>query len=161
MKKSIFSVAMLTAVLIGTASAQAPAGGQARGGRPNIFAPEPTATGPIADVVKGIVTAFNNRDSAYFQKAIASDAVWLDEDGHHLQATVWINRLLSANPPRKLSVTNLRVGNWDTAGWAGFNYVIEGTNQVKGTNSMLFKRVGTDWQIVLIHGAVDTAIVPH
>src|SRR5262245_34170739 len=75
MKKSIFLVAMLTAVLIGTAAAQAPAGGQARGGRPNIFAPEPTATGPIADVVKGIVTAFNNRDSAYFQKAIASDAV--------------------------------------------------------------------------------------
>ena len=30
---------------------------------------------------------------------------------------------------------------------------------VKGTNSMLFKKTGNDWQIVLIHGAVDTAIV--
>src|SRR5215831_4860398 len=154
MKRSILVIGMI-AVMIGTAA------GQARGGRPNIFAPDPVAAGPIADVVKTVVTAFNNRDAAYFQKAIAPDAVWLDEDGHHLLATVWITRLLSANPPRKLSITNLRVGNWDTSGWAGFNYVIEGTNQVKGTNSMLFKKNGNDWQIVLIHGAVDTAIVAH
>ena len=40
-------------------------------GRPNIFAPPPTASGPIADVVNSIVMAFNNRDTAYFQKLIA------------------------------------------------------------------------------------------
>src|SRR5262249_28776517 len=96
-----------------------------------------------------------------FQKAIAPDAVWLDEDGHHLQATVWINRPLWANPPRKLSITNLRTSNWDSAGWAGFNYLIEGTNQMKGTNSLVFKKNGADWQIALIHGAVDTAIGAH
>ena len=99
MKRSILVIGMI-AVMIGTAA------GQARGGRPNIFAPDPVAAGPIADVVKTVVTAFNNRDAAYFQKAIAPDAVWLDEDGHHLQATVWITRLLSANPPRKLSITD-------------------------------------------------------
>jgi hypothetical protein len=129
--------------------------------RPNIFAPEAKASGPVADFVQQLVTAFNSRNTAFFQKAITPDAVWLDEDGHHLLAQVWINRLLSANPPRKLSITNLRVGNWDTAGWAGFNYVIEGTNQVKGTNSLVLKKTGNDWQIVLIHGAVDTAIVAH
>ena len=130
-------------------------------GRPNIFAPPPTASGPIADVVNSIVMAFNNRDTAYFQKLIAPDAVWLDEDGRHLIAMVWMNRLMAANPPRKLTISNLRVGNWDNAGWAGFNYVIEGTNMVKGTNSLLFKKNGNDWQIVLIHGAVDTAIAQH
>ena len=108
-----------------------------------------------------MVTAFNNKDTAFFQKAITPDAVWLDEDGHHLAAMVWINRLLSATPARKLSITNLRTSNWDTGGWAGFNYVIEGTNQVKGTNSLVFKKNGADWQIVLIHGAVDTAIAAH
>ena len=47
-------------------------GSQAFGqGRPNIFAPPPTASGPIAEVVNSIVTAFNNRDTAYFQKMIA------------------------------------------------------------------------------------------
>ena len=162
MKRSIPVLVFVAFVLIGSAFAQAPAGGQARGGRPAIFAPPATAAGPMVDVVNAIVTAYNNHDTAYFQKAIAPDTVWFDEDGHHMAAMVWMNRVLTANPPRKLSITNLRVGNWDTAGWAGFNYVIEGgPNPVKGTSSMLFKKTGNDWQIVLIHGAVDTSIAPH
>jgi len=155
MNRRLLQVAIVIALTVTTAFSQA------RGGRPNIFAPEAQATGPVADFVKSMVTAFNNRDTAFFQKTVAPDAVWLDEDGHHLLAGVWMNRLLSANPPRKLSITNLRVSSWDNAGWAGFNYVIEGTNQVKGTNSLVLKKNGNDWQIVLVHGAVDTAIVQH
>jgi ketosteroid isomerase-like protein len=153
--------AVAAALILPTLAQARPAGQGRGGGRPNIFAPEAQASGPVADFVRSMVTAFNNKDSAFFQRAMASDAVWLDEDGHHLLATVWINRLLSANPPRKLSITNLRTGNWDTAGWAGFNYVIEGTGQVKGTNSLVLKKNGNDWQIVLVHGAVDTAIGAH
>lgn len=161
MKRSAFVFVMMVAAFLATAAAQAPAGGQARGGRPNIFAPEAQASGPVADFIRSMVTAFNNKDAAFFQKSMAADAVWLDEDGHHLMGPVWINRLMSANPPRKLSITNLRVSNWDNAGWAGFNYVIEGTQQVKGTNSMVLKKTGNDWQIVLVHGAVDTLIGQH
>jgi hypothetical protein len=160
MKRSIFLVVVLVVVTLATVSAQAPARGQG-GARPNIFAPAATASGPLSDVMKSVVTAFNNRDTAYFDKLIAPDAVWLDEDGHHLLATVWMNRLLSANPARKLSITNLRTESWDTGGWVGFNYVLEATNQVKGINSMVFKKAGNDWKIVMIHGAVDTAIVQH
>src|SRR5262245_14882627 len=116
MKRSIILLALVVAACIGTASAQATAGGQGRGGRRNTSAPDAKASGPIADVVQRMVTAFNSGDSAFFQKAIAPEAVWLDEDGHHLLAAVWINRLLSSTPPRKLSITNLRVGTWDTAG---------------------------------------------
>src|SRR5262249_19618453 len=47
MKRSILVLGMI-AVMAGTAAAQA------RGGRPNIFAPDPVAAGPIADVVKTI-----------------------------------------------------------------------------------------------------------
>jgi hypothetical protein len=151
MKKAILVVFLLTVVLVGAGSAQ----------RPNIFAPQATAKGPIAEVVNSMVTAFNKKDAAFFEKAIAPEAVWLDEDGHHLLATVWINRLLSANPPRKLTISNLRVENWDNAGWAGFNYVLEATNQVHGINTIVFKKSGNDWRIVMIHGAVDTAIVNH
>jgi ketosteroid isomerase-like protein len=161
MKKSICVLALMFSTV---AWAQAPAGGQARGGggRPNIFAPTATATGPIADVTNAVVTAFNNRDTAYFQKLIAPDAVWLDEDGHHLIALVWMNRLLSANPPRKLTISNLRVQNWTDGGWAGFNYVIEGgANPIKGTNSFVFKKNGNEWQLVLVHGAVDTTVSAH
>jgi hypothetical protein len=162
MKRSILVIG-LVAALAGAALAQAPAAGQGRGGGRGggIFAPPATATGPVADLVNAIVTAFNNRDTAYFQKIVAPDAVWLDEDGHHLQATVWYNRLLSANPPKKLNITNLRVVNWDTGGWAGFNYTMEGANNFKGTNSLVFKKTSNDWQVVLVHGAVDTNIGSH
>src|SRR5215510_11990456 len=118
MKRSILLA--IIAAIAGTAFAQAPGAAQGRGGRPNIFAPEAQATAPLADVVRSMVTAFNTRDTAFFQKNIPADAVWLDEDGHHLLATVWVNRLMSANPPRKLTITNLRTSSWDTGGWAGF-----------------------------------------
>ena len=155
MKKFIFVIAV---ILITTANGAA----QGRGGRGGgIFAPPSTPSGPIADVINAIVTAFNNHDTGYFQKIIAPDAVWFDEDGHQLLATVWLNRLMAATPPRKLSISDLRVGNWDTAGWAGFHYTLEATNQVKGINTMSFKKVGNDWQIVMIHGAVDTLISSH
>src|SRR5262249_36584924 len=124
MKNSIFVFALVGLALCGASAVR----GQGRGGA-SIFAPPATPTGPLVDVVNGIVKAFNDRDTAYFQKIIAPDAIWLDEDGHTLQAVVWMNRLMSANPPRKLTISNLRVSNWDTAGWAGFNYVIAGTNQ--------------------------------
>src|SRR6186713_1437491 len=113
MKRYMFSVLLTMTALLATVSAQAPARGQG-GARPNIFAPAAAATGPIADVMNSMVTAFNNRDTAHFQKLIAPDAVWLDEAGHHLLATVWMTRLLSANPPRTLTPSNLRTQTWDT-----------------------------------------------
>jgi hypothetical protein len=34
--------------------------------------------------------------------------------------------------------------NWNTAGWAGFNYVVdEGARQLKGTNTLFFKGQST------------------
>ena len=158
MKRLIPAVALVILTLAGAATAKSAAEPQ---GRPNIFAPQGTASGPLVAVVNAIVTAFNNRDTAYFQKTIAPDTVWFDEDGHHLNALVWMNRVLSSNPPRKLSISNLRVANWDDGGWAGFNYVVAGANQDKGVTTLVFKKNGNDWQIVLIHAAMDTAPVAH
>ena len=42
-----------------------------------------------------------------------------------------------------------------------FNYTLEeAAGQIKGTNSMLFKKNGNDWQAVLVHGAVNTPAFP-
>ena len=159
MKKTLWiSVAVLSLAV--TAMAEPPTAQQ--GGRPSIFAPAVTPTGPLVDVVSALVTAFNNQDKAYLQKMIAPDAVWFDEDGHHMAAVIWMSRILSATAPRKLTVSNVRVGNWDTAGWAGFNYIVAETGrQLKGTNTLVFKKNGNDWQIVVIHGAIDTFAGAH
>ncbi len=159
MKKSLWiSVAVLSLAVSAMAEPPTPQ----QGGRLSIFAPPVTPTGPLVGVVSALVTAFNNQDRGYFQKMIAPDAVWFDEDGHHMAAAVWMNRILSATPPRKLTISNLRVGNWDTAGWAGFNYIVDETGrQLKGTNTLVFKKNGNDWQIVVIHGAIDTFAGAH
>jgi hypothetical protein len=158
MKRSIFLVVLAMAAVLTTVSAQAPARGQA-GARPNIFAPAASATGPLADVMNSVVAAFNKRDTAYFDKLIAPDAVWLDEDGHHLLATVWMNRLLSANPARTLSITNVRTESWDTGG--GPASLRTGSDQSGQRHQHHGLQGRRDWKIVMIHGAVDTAIVQY
>ena len=56
---------------------------------------------------------------------------------------------MSQTPPRKLTISNLRVQNWADAGWSGFNYTLEGgTTPIKGTNSFVFKKNANDWQLV-------------
>ena len=159
MKKSLWiSVAVLSLAVSAMAEPPTPQ----QGGRLSIFAPPVTPAGPLVGVVSALVTAFNNQDRGYFQKMIAPDAVWFDEDGHHMAAAVWMNRILSATPPRKLTISNLRVGNWDTAGWAGFNYIVDETGrQLKETNTLVFKKNGNEWQIVVIHGAIDTFAGAH
>ena len=67
----------------------------------------------------------------------------------------------------------MRLRSWDSrgltqakvpaaAGWAGFNCVVDETGrQLKGTNTIFFKKNGNDWQIVVIHAAIDTFAGAH
>src|SRR5262249_47294537 len=139
-------------------------GGRGRGG----FPPAPTLSGPVADMVNMIVTAINAQDAAYIQKIVAQDAILGDEDGHFLPAGIWINRLMQAKPAKKMAMTNLTGQAWDNGAWAAFRYSLDETtqagapNQMKGTATLAFKKVGNDWQVAMIHAPVDgPAIAPH
>ena len=145
--------------------AQAPQGGGARRGGPP--AP-PVLTGPVADAVNAVVAAINKQDAAFLQKAVAPDAIWADEDGHFLPANIWINRLMQAKPAKKLAMTTLTGQVWDTGAWAAFRYTLDETtaagapNQMKGTATLAFKKVGNDWVVAMIHAPVDgPAIAAH
>jgi len=141
---------ILLIILIVTFGTVAPA----QRGRPAPF------TGPVADLVNGIVNAINKQDMAYIQKVVAADAMWADGDIHVLPASFFIGRLLQGNPPKKLAITNLVGQTWDNGAWAAFNYTLdEGTSQMKGINTMTFKKVGNDWQVILIHAA-RSALIP-
>ncbi|HLH32357.1 MAG TPA: nuclear transport factor 2 family protein [Terriglobia bacterium] len=166
MKRSILVLVIAMVAFAGSALAQAPergqgGGGQGRGRGRGGLPPMPTLTGPVADMVNMIISALNNQDAAYLQKVVAPDAVWLDEDGHMLPAGIWINRLMQAKPAKKVTMTGLTGQTWDGGAWAAFSYTLEETtaqgapNQMKGTNSMTFKKVGNDWQVALIHAAVN------
>jgi len=64
--------------------------------------------------------------------------------------------------------TNIGGQTWDGGAWAAFDYTLEETlangslNQIKGTNTMTFKKVGNDWQVALVHASVNgPARTPH
>ena len=159
MKRSLLILAVMVAGLTFAGSAFAQGGG---GQRPAIFAPPATPSGPLVDVVNAVVAACNSQDKAFFQKTMTPETIWFDEDGHHMAGPVWMNRILSATPARKLSISNLRVANCDTAGWAGFNYMVdEGVRQLKGVATITFKKNGNDWQIAMIHTSIDTPVAAH
>jgi ketosteroid isomerase-like protein len=142
----IFAVAIV--LLTGAAIAQAPNMQRGGGAAP--------ATGPIADVVNAIVNAYNNSDTSFFDKTMTADALWFDEDGHVFPAKAFVSRQITATPKRKLTISDLKVGMSGDSGWAGFSYVIDnGGSQKRGVNTTLFRKTGTTWQIVLVHGAVN------
>jgi len=166
MKKLMLVLLIAIVGIASSAVAQAPQGG---GGRRGGGPPAPPAlTGPIADAVNAVVAAINKQDAAFLQKAVAADAIWADEDGHFLPANIWINRLMQAKPAKKLNATTLTGQVWDTGAWAAFRYTLDETtaagapNQMKGTATLVFKKVGNDWVVAMIHAPVDgPAIAAH
>jgi hypothetical protein len=128
--------------------------------------PGPPPAGPLVHLVEAGVDAYNKGDIAYFEKMFADDILWVDEDGHELTSktfALWfINRQMSATPKRKMAANGIATGAWGDTGWAAFAYTIDdGVNQRKGMNTTLFRKVGNDWRIVLIHGSIDAKAIPH
>jgi ketosteroid isomerase-like protein len=128
-----------------------------RGGPP----PMPAATGPMLDAANSIVDAINKKDAAGLQKMAAPDAVYLDEDGHALPVMAWINKLTGGAQAKQMTITQTHSQMWDNAGWVSFNYTLAETYQgqpkaLKGTASVVLKKAASgDWQITLVHGALE------
>ena len=128
--------------------------------------PAPPPAGPLVNLVRAGADAYNKGEIAYFEKMFADDILWVDEDGHELTGKMFclyfIGRQMMSTPKRIMTVTGIATGAWGDTGWAAFAYTIDdGINQRKGMNTTLFKKVGNDWKIVLIHGAINAPAVPH
>jgi ketosteroid isomerase-like protein len=109
-------------------------------------------------LVDAAINAFNTQDAAYFEKALAPEAVWLDEDGHAIAGKERVTGFISSRvmaEGRKIVTSKVKVFTSGDAAWSHFNYAIEseGHPSIEGLGSAVFKKVGSDWQIVMIHGA--------
>src|SRR5215510_15131879 len=118
--------------------------------------PAAPPAGPLVNLVKAGVDAYNKGDIAYFEKMFVDDILWVDEDGHELTSKMFclyfIGRQMMATPKRTMTATGIATGILGDTAWAAFAYTIDdGINQRKGMNTTLFKKVGNDWKIVLIH----------
>ena len=111
-------------------------------------------------LIDAAINAFNTEDAAYFEKALAPDAVWLDEDGHAIAGKERVASFIARQVMgQKITTSNVKVYTSGAAAWSHFNYSVEGEGHepIEGLGSAVFKKVGSDWQIVMIHGAHNVA----
>ncbi|MBI4472125.1 MAG: nuclear transport factor 2 family protein [Acidobacteria bacterium] len=153
--KRLVIISVLVCLTLFTAFAQAPQRG-ARGAMP-------PPTGPIADLANAGVDAINKGDAAFFDSHLAADVVWFDEDGHAIASKERVLNFLKTKlltPGKKVTITGLRVGD----NWAGYVYKVEGAAATggaptvrEGTQTIVYKQAGGNWQISMVHGAVKAA----
>ncbi len=116
---------------------------------------------PGPELAQAGIDAYNAKNVSYYEKHLADDVTLLDEDGHSISGKGsvlgFLKNQLTDPTPRKLSAKNIKVGSTSDAAWASFAYTIEhqGKPQHTGQNSIVFRKAGTDWQIVLLHIAFD------
>jgi hypothetical protein len=135
-------------------------GGGGRGGGAGRGAGAPAAPAPLQAFADTLAAAINKQDSAAMTKMLAMDALYLDEDGHAIPATVWLMRLTTGTPAKVFAISGSH-GQMldDNTGWVSFNYTLAETFQnapktLSGTASMVLKKAGADWSILMVHGAL-------
>jgi ketosteroid isomerase-like protein len=107
-----------------------------------------------AEVEKG-VAAYNAQSIAYYEDALATDAVYIAEDGAVFVGKERVLRLFARifgrpTPPR-VAVTDVATGGKGEVGWARFKWTLtSGTDSRQGVTTTLFIRAGDAWQVVQI-----------
>jgi hypothetical protein len=139
-------------------------GGGGRGGGAGRGAGAPAAPAPLQAFADTLAAAINKQDSAAMTKMLAMDALYLDEDGHAIPATVWVMRLTTGTPAKVFAISGSH-GQLldDNTGWVSFNYTLAETFQnapktLSGTASMVLKKAGADWTILMVHGALKQSV---
>jgi ketosteroid isomerase-like protein len=123
----------------------------------------PPATGPLLDIANKIADAINNKDAAGLTKMLASDCVYLDEDGHATPPAGWVTKLTTGEG-KKIAISSTHGQMYGDTGWVSFNFDLTETFQgqpktLKGIASLVVKKAASgDWQIQLIHGAFSVKV---
>jgi hypothetical protein len=136
--------------------------GQGRGGGRGAAAPP--APAPLQAVADAIAAAINSQNSAALTKMLTMDALYLDEDGHAIPASVWATMRLTGTPGKMFTIDSSHGGMLDdNSAWLSFNYKLSETFQgapknITGTVSIALKKSGTDWTIAMIHGAMTQKV---
>jgi ketosteroid isomerase-like protein len=118
----------------------------------------------MLDIANKIAEAINKQDAATLQKMLAPDCVYLDEDGHAPAVQRWVTALTTGTPAKQIAISSTHSQMWDNAGWVSFNYDLTENFQgqpkvVKGVASITVRKAASgDWQIQLIHGALNQKV---
>lgn len=121
-------------------------------------APMPPTPQAMQDVANRIVQMVNSQNADGLTAMTAEGALYLDEDGHGIPASVWINKLTGTQKQMEISAVHGEVmGN---TGWVSFNYTLGETFQgqnvaLRGTASLVLQQTNGNWMIHMVHGALE------
>jgi ketosteroid isomerase-like protein len=112
-------------------------------------------TAPIAAEVERGVAAYNAQQIAYYEGALATDAVYIAEDGATFVGKERVlrlfTRIFARSPAPQLAVSDVVTGGKGDVAWARFKWTLTtGPDSRQGLSSVLFARAGDAWQIVQI-----------
>lgn len=117
--------------------------------------PAPQARPEIAAEVERGVRAYNAQDLAYYESALAPEAVYIADDGAVFAGKERVvglfTRIFGRTPKPRLEVSDVLTGGRGDVGWARFNWTLSGIERSRpGVAMAVFVRAGDGWQAVSI-----------
>ena len=106
-------------------------------------------TAPVAAEVEKGVAAYNAQAITYYEDTLATDVVYIAEDGAVFVGKERVLRLLhphlrAAMPPKQLAVTDVVTGRKGEVSWARFKWTLtSGTESRLGVTSIIFSASAT------------------
>jgi len=125
--------------------------------------PAPTPAAVAADdlsaEVQRAVTAYNARDLSYYEAALDPKSVYIAEDGAVISGRDRVlrtfGRIFTADPPRRIEISELTVDRRGDAGWATFRWTLTaGSDTRQGVTAVLYTREGTAWRPMVIQNTL-------
>ncbi|HEU0105918.1 MAG TPA: nuclear transport factor 2 family protein, partial [Vicinamibacteria bacterium] len=129
-------------------------------------APSPPAAPKAAAVaddltaeVQRAVTAYNARDLSYYESVLDPKSVYIAEDGAVISGRERVlrtfGRIFTADPPRRIEISDLSVDRRGDSGWATFRWTLTaGTDVRQGVTSVLYLRSDGGWRPMLIQNTL-------
>ena len=117
--------------------------------------PSPQARPEIAAEVGRGLRAYNAQDLAYYDSALAPDAVYIADDGAVFAGKERVIRLFTrifggAQKPH-LEISDLVTGGKGDTAWARFAWMLSGIEHARpGVATVIFERAGSGWQVASI-----------
>jgi ketosteroid isomerase-like protein len=126
---------------------------------PAAVAKAPAAPDELTAEVQRAITAYNARDLSYYESVIDPRSVYIAEDGAVISGRERVlrtfGRIFTADPPRRIEISDLTVDRRGDAGWATFRWTLTAGSDVRqGVTSVLYVRGDVGWRPMLIQNTL-------
>jgi len=122
--------------------------------------PAAVAADDLGAEVQRAVSAYNARDLSYYEAALDPKSVYIAEDGMVIAGRDRVlrtfGRIFSADPPRRLEISDLTIDRRGDAGWATFRWTLTaGADTRQGVSAVMYTRAAGGWKPMVIQNTLS------